>query len=69
MDDGYIELVGILEMDHRGFKECLIRPIFRPPIVPLVDVRPVQFIAACLELAPLDAGVEDMQDLVEDLEE
>jgi hypothetical protein len=69
MQDGDIELVGVFEVDHRGVKQCLIRPIFRPPMVPLVDVCPMQFILASLELTLLHAGVEDMQDIVEDFVE
>lgn len=37
--------------------------------MPLVDVGPVQFVPFGLKLMPLDARVEDVQDIVKDLVE
>jgi hypothetical protein len=41
MEDGGIELRGVLEVNHGRFKESLIRAIFCPAIVPFVHVRVV----------------------------
>ena len=35
--------------------------------MPLVDIGPMELIAASLELVPLQAGVQHMQDVIEDL--
>lgn len=69
MQDGSVELVSISQVDHRGVKQGVMRTVFRPSIVPLVDICPMQFILASLELTPLNAGVEYMQDIVEDFVE
>ena len=69
MQEGSVELVSIAQVDHRGVKQGLIRTVFRPSIVPLVDICPMQFMLASLELTPLNASVEHMQDIVEDFVE
>ena len=38
MNYGCIQLLSIFQMDNRSFKEVLIRTIFRPSVVPLLDV-------------------------------
>jgi hypothetical protein len=64
-----IELLGGMEVDHGGLKESLIGAVFGPAVVPLVDVGPVQCVLAGFELVPLDARVQDVQDVVENLVE
>lgn len=41
MEDGGVELRGILEVNHRGFKEGVLRALFGPSIMPFVHVRVV----------------------------
>jgi hypothetical protein len=69
MENRGIKLVGVVQMDHGGFKELLVGAVFGPAIVPLVDVRPVEFVLSRLELVPLKARVQDIQDIVENLVE
>jgi hypothetical protein len=41
MEDGGVELLGVLEVHHGRFKEGVIGPIFCPSIVPFVHVNVV----------------------------
>ena len=61
MENGSIELIGLMQLDNRGLKERLIRAIFRPSIVPFIDVGVMEFIALGFELIPLHAGMQDIQ--------
>jgi len=56
-------------MENRGLKECLIRAIFGPPIVPFIHVGVMEFVAIGLQLVPLNASMEDIQNVVKDFVE
>src|ERR1700704_3086068 len=58
-----------MQMENRGRKEDLIRAIFRPAIVPFIHVGVMEFVAMVVELGPLHAGMEDIQDVVKDFVE
>ena len=58
-----------MQMDDRGVKERLIGAIFGPSIVPFVDVGVMEFVAVGFELVPLNAGMEDIQNVVKDFVE
>jgi hypothetical protein len=64
-----VKLIGLMQMDDRSCKEGLIRAIFGPPMVPFVHVGVVEFVALGLELVPLNASMEDIQNVVEDFVE
>ena len=66
MQNGGVELIGVMQMDNRGFKERLIRAIFGLSIVPFVDVGVMEFIALRFQLVPLNTRVQDIQNVVED---
>ena len=57
MENRGVELIGVMQMDDRGFKERLIRAIFGPAIVPFVHVGVMEFVALGFELCPLNAGM------------
>ena len=57
VEDRGVKLIGLMEMDDRGFKERLIGVIFRPSIVPFVHVGVMEFVAVGFELIPLNASV------------
>ena len=67
MKDGDLQLVGLFHRHHGGPKQGWMGPIVRPSVVPLVDIGPVQFITPGAELLPLDASMEHVEDVVEDL--
>ena len=69
MEDRGVKLIGVMEMDDRGFKERLIGAILRPSIVPFVDVGVMEFITVGFELIPLHARMEDVHNIVEDFVE
>ena len=69
MENGGVELIGLMQLDNRGLKERLIRAIFGPAIVPFVDVGVMEFIALGFELIPLHAGMQDIQNVVKDFVE
>ena len=69
MKNGGVELIGVMQMENRGLKEGLIRAIFRPAIVPFIHVGVMEFVAMGVELGPLHAGMEDIQDVVKDFVE
>jgi hypothetical protein len=69
MENRGVELIGLMQLDNRGMKECLIRAIFGPSIVPFVDVGVMEFIALGFELIPLHAGMQDIQNVVKDFVE
>ena len=50
MENGGVELIGLMQLDNRGLKERLIRAIFGPSIVPFIDVGVMEFIALGFEL-------------------
>ena len=66
MEDSGVELIGVMEMDDRGFKERVIGAIFGPPIVPFIHVGVMEFVARRFELVPLNTGMEDIQNVVKD---
>ena len=67
MEDRGVELISVMQRDNRGLKEALIRAIFRPAMVPFVDVRVMEFVAFCFELVPLHPRMQARQNVVEDL--
>ncbi|OGH79007.1 MAG: hypothetical protein A3G08_03450 [Candidatus Magasanikbacteria bacterium RIFCSPLOWO2_12_FULL_47_9b] len=67
MQNGKIERAPFTQYFHRGFEQILVTAISAPPIVPLVYVGPMNFIVIRSELVPLDAGVEDVQNVVKNL--
>ena len=69
MKHGGVELISLVEMENRGLKEGLIRAIFGPAIVPFIHVGVMEFVAIGVELVPLHAGMEDIQDVVKDFVE
>jgi len=44
VQDRKIKLSSLIQFIDRTKKQILIRAIFAPPVVPFVDVRPMQFI-------------------------
>jgi hypothetical protein len=64
-----IELSRVMQLDDRGLKERVIRAIFRPAIVPFVDVGVMEFVAVRFELVPLNTRMQDLQNVVKDLVE
>lgn len=69
MENGGVELIGVMQLDNRSLKERLIRAIFRPSIVPFLDVGVMEFIALGFELIPLNSGMQDIQNIVKDFVE
>ena len=69
MENGGVELIGLMQLDNRGLKECLIRAIFGPSIVPFIDVGVMEFIALGFELIPLNPSMQDIQNVVKDFVE
>lgn len=69
MENGGVELIGVMQLDNRGMKERLIRAIFGPSIVPFIDVGVMEFIALGVELIPLNPGMQDIQNVVKDFVE
>lgn len=67
MEEGEVERAGLPEVDERGLEEGVVRAVLRPAAVPLGDIGPVQFIAPGAELPPLEAGIEHVEDVIEDL--
>ena len=66
MEDRGVELIGVMQWDDRRFKERLIGAIFGPAIVPCVDVGVMECIALRFQLIPLNTGMQDIQNVVED---
>ena len=64
MENGGVELIGLMQLDNRGLQERLIRAIFGPSIVPFIDVGVMEFIALGFELIPLHPGMQDIQNVV-----
>ena len=56
-------------MDYRSRKELLIGAIFRPLVVPSVDICPVYLIPSWSQLSPLNTCMKHKQDVVEYLVE
>ena len=69
MENGGVELIGVMQLDNRGLKERLIRAIFGPSIVPFIDVGVMEFIALGFELIPLNPSMQDIQNVVKDFVE
>ena len=65
MEDRGVKLLGLMQMDNRGFKERLIGAIFGPSIVPFIDVAVMEFISLCFKLLPLNTPMQDIQNVVE----
>ena len=61
MENGGVELIGVMPLENRGLKERLIRAIFGPSIVPLIDLGVMEFMALGFELIPLNPGMQDIQ--------
>ena len=66
MEHGGVELISVMQRDNRGLKERLIRAIFGPSIVPFIDVGVMEFLALRFKLIPLNASMQDIQNVVED---
>jgi hypothetical protein len=66
MEDRRGKLLGVMQMDDRGFKERLIGAIFRPSIMPFIHVRVMEFMALRFQLIPLNARMKDLQNIVKD---
>lgn len=66
MKHGGVELIGVMQMENRGLKEGLIRASFGPAIVPCIHVGVMGFVAIGVELVPLHAGMEDIQNVVKE---
>ena len=66
MEHRGVKLLVLMQMDDRSFKERLIGAIFGPAIVPFVDVGVMEFLALRLKLIPLNASMQDIQNVVED---
>ena len=64
MENGGVELIGLMQLDNRGLQERLIRAIFGPSIVPFIDVGVMEFIALGFELIPLNPGMQDIQNVI-----
>jgi len=69
MENRGVELIGLRQLENRGMKECLIRAIFGPSIVPFIDVGVMEFIALGFELIPLNPSMQDIQNVVKDFVE
>ena len=69
MQDRDVKLVGGLEVDDRGLKQRLVGAILGPSIVPFIHIRPVEFLAIRFQLIPLEPGMEDVQNVIENLVE
>jgi hypothetical protein len=69
MEDRGVELIGLMQLDDRRFKERLIGAIFGPSIVPFVDVGVMECISLCFQLIPLNARMQDIQNVVKDFVE
>jgi hypothetical protein len=69
VENGGVELIGVMQLDNRSIQERLIRAIFRPSIVPFIDVGVMEFIALGFELIPLNSGMQDIQNIVKDFVE
>ena len=69
MENGGVELIGLMQLDNRGLQERLIRAIFGPAIVPFVHVGVMECVAGGFELVPLNPGMEDIQNVVKDFVE
>ena len=66
MEHRGVKLLVVMQMDDRSVKERLIGAIFGPAIVPCVDVGVMAFLALRLQLIPLNARMQDIQNVVED---
>lgn len=64
MENGGVELSGVMQLENRSLKERLIRAIFRPSIVPCIDIGVMECIALGFALIPLHAGMQDIQNIV-----
>ncbi len=60
------KLLVLMQMDDRSCKERLIGAIFGPAIVPFVDVGVMKFLVLRFKLIPLNASMQDLQNVVED---
>lgn len=69
MENGGVELSGVMQLENRSLKERLIRAIFRPSIVPCIDIGVMECIALGFALIPLHAGMQDIQNRVKDFVE
>lgn len=66
MEDRGVELIGLVQLYDRRVKERLIGAIFRPSIVPFVDVGVMKLVALCFKLIPLNTCMQDIQNVVKD---
>ena len=65
MQDGEIKFVRVEQLAYTSLKKIQVTPILAPAIVPLVDFGPMNFMAFCLKLIPLNPGVQDVQNVIE----
>ena len=69
MEHRGVELSGLLQLDNRGRQAGVIRAIFGPSIAPFIDVGVMEVLALGFELIPLNAGMQDIQNVVKDFVE
>ena len=69
MKAGRVKFIGIKQMDDGRLKKVLIGTIFRPAMMPFIDIRPMQFIPPGSELIPLNTRMQNIEDIVEYLVE
>ena len=62
-----MSLIALMQMENGGVKERLIRAIFGPPVMPFVHIGVMEFVAIGFALVLLNAGREDIQDVIKDL--
>jgi hypothetical protein len=65
VEDRGVKLLGLMQMDNRGFKERLLGAILGPSIVPFIDVGVMEFISLRFKLVPLNTRMQDIQNVVE----
>ena len=66
MEDRGVKLIGVMQLDDRRFKERLIGAIFGPAIVPFVDIGVMECVSFGFQLVPLNACMQDIQNVVKD---
>lgn len=65
MENRQVEKIVVVEPLYRGIKQTLVAAVFAPAVVVVIDVAPPD---GGFELIPLHAGMQDVQDVVENLE-
>ncbi|KKW31912.1 MAG: hypothetical protein UY77_C0041G0006 [Candidatus Uhrbacteria bacterium GW2011_GWA2_53_10] len=67
MKGGEVEHPFVAQGDDRGLKQVFVRAVLAPAPMPFVYVRPMDLVALDRQLVPLNARVQDKQNMVEDL--